>query len=100
MNPDGGANQPGPLTDDQRSLLAQRREVDDFDERFAHLVKSQKTYYGERFANVEAANEALVRTVLVAVLNQAPPLQRERLRDNLTERAQQLRKLAAAAQGA
>ena len=119
----------GPLTDEQRSLLAdaaeryqperqlwadyrrrwqgelfallaQRREVDDFDERFAHLVKSQKTYYGERFADVEAANEALVRTVLVAVLNQAPPLQRERLRDNLTERAQQLRKLAAAAQGA
>ena len=79
-------------------LLERRRQADDFGERFAHLVESQKAYYGERFADVEAANEALVKAVLVAVLNRAPPEQRERLRDNLTEWAQQLRRLAAVAQ--
>ena len=82
------------------ALLEQRHGADDFGEQFAHLVKSQKTYYGEQFASVEAANEALVKAVLVAVLNRAPSEQSERLRDNLTERAQQLRKLAAVAQDA
>ena len=82
------------------ALLEHRREVDNFGERFARLVKSQKTYYGERFAEVEAANEALVKSALLAVLNQAPLGQRQRLRDTLVERAVELRKLAAAAQDA
>ena len=64
------------------------------------LVKDQKAYHGEGFAEVEAANEALVKSALVAALNQALPKQRQRLRDNLTERAEELRKLAAAAQDA
>lgn len=80
------------------ALLERRHEADDFADRFERLVKAQKTYYGDRFAEVEAANEALVKTVLVAVLDRAPAGQRERLRDRLTERAQQLRKLAAAAE--
>ena len=77
------------------ALLEQRREVDDFGERFAQLVKSQKTYYGEQFAKVEAANEALVKSALVAVLNQSLPRQRQRLGDTLADRAQALRALVA-----
>ena len=82
------------------ALLERRHEIDDFAARFETLVMSQKTYYGEQFATVEAANEALVKTALIAVLDRAPPEQRERLRDNLTERARELRKLAAAAEDA
>ena len=82
------------------ALLERRHEADDFASRFERLVKSQKAYYGEQFTDIEAANEALVKSVLVAALNRAPPEQRERLRDTLTDRAQELRKLAAAAEDA
>ncbi len=81
-------------------LLERRHQADHFTVGFERLVKDQKAYYGDGFAEVEAANEALVKSALVAALNQAPPKQRQRLRDNLTERAEELRKLAAAAQDA
>lgn len=81
-------------------LLERRHEVDHFTAGFERLVKDQKTYYGEGFAEVEAANEALVKSALVAVLNQAPPEQRQRLRDTLSDRAEDLRTLAAGGQDA
>ena len=77
------------------ALLERRHEADRFTAGFQRLVKEQKAYYGERFAEVEAANEALVMSALVAVLNQALPKQRQRLRDTLTDRAKELRTLAA-----
>ena len=80
------------------NLLERRQEPDRFTAGFERLVKDQKTYYGERFAAVEAANEALVKSALVAALNQAPPKQRQRLRDTLIDRAEKLRTLAAQAE--
>ena len=83
---------------DLLALLERRHETDHFTAGFERLVKDQKTYYGDRFAEVEAANEALVMSALVAVLNQAPPKQRQHLRDTLTDRAVELRVLAAKAE--
>ena len=76
-------------------LLERRHEVEHFTVGFERLVKDQKTYYGEGFADVEAANEALVKSALVAALNQATPKQRQRLRDTLNDRSEELRTLAA-----
>ncbi len=76
-------------------LLERRHEADRFAADFARLVKEQKTYYGAEFVEIEAANEALLKSTLVATLNQAPPEQRERLRENLTNRAEELRALSA-----
>ncbi|MCY3795904.1 MAG: DUF6279 family lipoprotein, partial [Gammaproteobacteria bacterium] len=45
-------------------LLERRHEAEHFTVGFERLVKDQKTYYGERFAEVEAANEALVKTAV------------------------------------
>lgn len=78
-------------------LLERRHEAEHFTVGFERLVKDQKTYYGERFAEVEAANEALVKTAVAEVLSDASPKQRERLRDTLNDRAEQLRALAAKA---
>ena len=76
-------------------LLERRHEADHFTVGFERLVKDQKAYYGDGFAEVEAANEALVKSALVAALNQALPKQRQRLRDTLSDRAEELRTLAA-----
>ena len=81
-------------------LLERRHEADHFTAGFERLVKDQKAYYGEGFAEVEAANEALVKSALVAALNQALPKQRQRLRDTLSDRAEELRTLAAGGQDA
>ncbi len=77
------------------SLLERRGQAEDFAAGFERLAKTRKTYYGEPFARLEAANEALVKAALAAVLGQAPPKQRERLRDTLNNRAEELRALAA-----
>ena len=79
-------------------LLERRAEADHFASGFERLVKAQKSYYGEPFARIEAANEALVKATLVAVLRDAPPKQRERLRDTLNDRAEEFRTLAAEAE--
>ena len=81
------------------NLLERRHDADHFTAGFERLVKDQKTYYSAEFAEIEAANEALVKSTLLATLNQAPPKQRDRLRNNLTDRAEELRALALAGGG-
>ncbi|MCY4214294.1 MAG: DUF6279 family lipoprotein [Gammaproteobacteria bacterium] len=78
------------------ALLQRRERAEEFAAGFERLVKAQKSYYGEPFARIEAANEALVKMTLAEVLGRAPPGQQDRLRDTLNDRADELRALSAA----
>ncbi len=76
------------------ALMRHRAQAGEFATGFERLVKVQKLYYGEPFARIEAANEALVKMTLAEVLGHAPPEQRDRLRNTLNDRAEELRALA------